>query len=387
MERIDKIGIAAWGSISALGINGEGAWERYRDNAHCFTKAGFSENSDWIAPLSGESQSQIDALAEEKLKYQQLDPSVRYAIAASRNAVQQAGWVGIDDLGINIGSSRGATTAFEKYHEQFLENGRQFTDPLTSPGTTLGNIAGWAASDLNVSGPAISHSITCSTAMHSIINAVVWLRSGHCTRFLAGGSEAPLTPFTLAQMKALKVYSRLDDQYPCRSMDLEKTQSSMILGEGAACFCLEKDTEGALAYVSGIGYGTEVMTHGASLSADALCLQRSMKMALNGHDPESVSAVVLHAPGTIRGDMAELEAIKAVFGTHKPLLTSNKWKIGHTFGASGALSMEMALLMLLHDQFIQPPYLAQQRQTAPLKKILVNGVGFGGNAASILMER
>src|SRR3546814_2855609 len=85
-----------------------------------------------------------------------------------------------------------------------------------------------------------------------------------------------------------------------------------------------------------------------------------MKMALEGHDPASVDVAVLHVPGTRRGDSAELSAIDAVFGTQKPLLTSNKWKIGHTFGASGALSLEFALLMLQHDRFIDVPYLSGQ---------------------------
>src|SRR3546814_15076224 len=82
----------------------------------------------------------------------------------------------------------------------------------------------------------------CSTALHAVINAVAWLRAGLCTRFIAGGSEASLTPFTLAQMKALKVYSSLDDPYPCRSMDPEKMRNTLILGEGAASFCLEAET-------------------------------------------------------------------------------------------------------------------------------------------------
>lgn len=387
MEPFTKIAIAGWGSVSPLGVNGEAAWASYQDTAHRFIKSTVGQQQEWIAPLSSAAAGLVSKLSEENLKYRQLDPSVRYAMAASREAVQQAGWSGIRELGINLGSSRGATTAFEKHHGQFLANQGRFTDPVTSPATTLGNIAGWTASDLQVQGPAISHSITCATALHAIINAVVWLQSGHCTHFLAGGSEAPLTPFTLAQMKALKVYSRLEDAYPCRSMDPEKTQNTMILGEGAASFCLEKERSDALAYISGVGYGTEPMTHGASLSADARCMQQSMKMALRGHDPRSIQVVVMHAPGTVRGDSAEINAIRAVFGTHRPLLTSNKWKIGHSFGASGALSIEMALLMLKHNRFIQPPYLPAREQTKSLGKILVNGVGFGGNAASILIEK
>jgi 3-oxoacyl-(acyl-carrier-protein) synthase len=95
----------------------------------------------------------------------------------------------------------------------------------------------------------------------------------------------------------------------------------------------------------------------------------------------------MHAPGTIKGDLTELRAIEKVFGEQMPLLTTNKWKIGHTFGASGILSLELALLMMKHDSFVGVPFAKQSKQIKPLRKILINAVGFGGNAVSILIEK
>jgi 3-oxoacyl-[acyl-carrier-protein] synthase II len=386
MQNIN-IAITGWGSISPLGINHAEVWQRYQDDEHCFTKALINAAPEWVARLCARNKAVTAALITANPKYNQLDPCVWYAMTAAQSAVNQAGWHGDATFGVNIGSSRGATTAFEKHHTQFIQSGTQITHPLTSPLTTLGNIASWTAAHLATTGPVISHSITCSTALHAVLNAVAWLRAGFCTRFLAGGSEAPLTAFTIAQMRALKIYSSLHNDYPCRAMDPEKKQNTMILGEGAACFCLETSpAAGALAYISGIGYGTETIDHGASLTADALCLQRSMQMALQGHALQSVDAVILHAPGTLKGDTAELQAIQQVFGLHTPLLTNNKWKMGHAFGASGAFSLELAMLMLQHNQFIQPPYLPQQQMIKPLKKILVNATGFGGNAVSVLLS-
>jgi 3-oxoacyl-(acyl-carrier-protein) synthase len=94
----------------------------------------------------------------------------------------------------------------------------------------------------------------------------------------------------------------------------------------------------------------------------------------------------MHAPGTIKGDLTEYRAIEKVFGESLPLLTTNKWKIGHTFGASGILSMEMAILMMQHNQFIGVPFVETQKQTKPIRKVLVNAVGFGGNAVSVLLS-
>jgi len=184
------------------------------------------------------------------------------------------------------------------------------------------------------------------------------------------------------------IYSQEDGPYPCRALDLEKTSSTMVLGEGAAAACLELGAkEGALAYIEGIGYATEPLKHGASLSADAQCLQRSMEMALKGIRPQGVDVVVMHAPGTLKGDSSEFRALQQVFGSRLPALTTNKWKIGHTLGASGMLSLELAVRMLQKQVFVGVPYVRETSRPARIRQVLVNAVGFGGNAVSILLGR
>src|SRR5690606_11620814 len=183
---------------------------------------------------------------------------------------------------------------------------------------------------LKAKGPEISHSITCSTSFHAILNGIAWIKSGMSDRFLVGGSEAPLTGFTVAQMKALKIYANQFENYPCKSLDLQKTKNTMVLGEAASVVCLEKNkTSKTLAKISGIGYATEILSHGISITQHAECLQKSMQMALKNTDKSSVDVIVMHAPGTIKGDVSEYRAIEKVFGNTIPLLTTNKWKIGH----------------------------------------------------------
>ncbi|WP_342773999.1 hypothetical protein [Muriicola soli] len=202
-----------------------------------------------------------------------------------------------------------------------------------------------------------------------------------------GGSEAPLTPFTLAQMKALKIYSEGSGPYPCRALDLEKTSNSMVLGEGAAAACLQLGVfPESLAIIEGVGYATEILEHSVSISANADCFQKSMRMALGDLSVSDVDVIVMHAPGTLQGDLSEYRAVESLFGDTIPLLTSNKWQTGHTFGASGMLSMEMAALMLRHQVFIPLPYSGEVPQARKLERILVNAVGFGGNAVSILLR-
>ncbi|QBN19145.1 beta-ketoacyl synthase N-terminal-like domain-containing protein [Flavobacterium nackdongense] len=378
------ISITSIASISPLGNDPKMIWENYKNNHHCFTEHFLDHKNTLVAKLDSDSNALVEDLRQSDVKYKSLDASVLYAMAASRQAIVNAGWTSSDGFGINIGSSRGATDLFEKHFQEYLETGKAQT--LASPTTTLGNISSWVAHDLQSTGPEISHSITCSTALHALLNGVAWLRAGMADKFLVGGSEAPLTDFTVAQMRALKIYSNSQDEWPCRALDLEKKQNTLILGEGAAVCCLEIGRkENAIAYVEGIGYATEILEHNISISAEATCFQKSMKMALGNTDLSEVDAIVMHAPGTKAGDLTEYKAIQKLFGTNLPMLTTNKWKIGHTFGASGMLSVEMAILMLQHQEFIGVPFAEVPKPRKQIRYVLINSVGFGGNAVSILL--
>lgn len=382
----EPIAITALSTLSSLGRNSDEVWRNYLLPDHFLRLNTFGNFSEYEAPLTFESKQLLDELRASDSKYKALDPSVLMAIWTARQAVKQANWKYKSDFGINIGSSRGATTLFEKHFKEFLETGTAQT--LASPSTTLGNISSWVAHDLQSTGPELSHSITCSTGLHAVLNGVAWLKAGMAKAFLVGGSEAPLTAFTIAQMKAMKIYAANSPaDFPCRAFDLEKTRNAMVLGEGAAAVCLELGVRtNALAYITGVGYATEILQHSVSVSAEAECFKKSMKMALQNASLEQVDAVVMHAPGTIKGDSSERKAIEHVFGESLPLLTTNKWKTGHTFATSGLLNMELAVLMMQNNQFINIPFGEKQNQTKDIKCVLVNAVGFGGNAVSIVLQ-
>lgn len=376
--------IASLASVSPLGNSSEEIWKNYKDPKHFISKQYFGENEAFVASLSKELKEEIEQLRITTPIFKNLDLSVLYAIYTSRRAIEIAGWKKGDEIGINIGSSRGATGLFEKYHQNFLETGKAET--LASPTTTLGNISSWVAQDIETTGPEISHSVTCSTGLQAILNGVAWLQAGMASKFLVGGSEAALTAFTIAQMKAMKIYASEDLDYPCRALDTEKIRNTMILGEGAGVITLQLNSENSIAKIAGVGYATERLNHPASISTNGECFQKSMKMAIGEMDLFEIDAVVMHAPGTVKGDQAEINAISALFGNNLPAMTSNKWKIGHTFGASGILSLELAVLMLQHQQFIPVTFSTISKAPKRLKNILVNAVGFGGNAVSILIN-
>ena len=319
-------------------------------------------------------------------RFQNLDKSVILAMISAQKAWVNTGWAKQDLIGVNIGSSRGATRLLEKSYRLFETEGK--SRPWTSPNTTLGNISSWVVQFLSIDGIHFSHSITCSTSIHSIFNGIAWLKSGLSTRFLAGGSEACLTPFTISQFEAMRIYSTKEEKYPCTPFDFGK--SNMVIGEGSGVIALENGTnKQALAEIIGIGFSTEKIKSNASICQQAGALQLSMKMAIGDYQKDDIDVIIAHAPGTKKGDKGEWNAISNIFERNIPLITSNKWIIGHTFGSSGILSIIFGIEMLRFQKFIDLPYININHgkdKTRPIKKILINSMGFGGNATSILIR-
>lgn len=378
----EPIYINSIASISALGCSKEEIWANYLQSKPLFQLVDFNSFEHWVSFLNESVNNDLKRVAHNEHRYKALDKTVLMALFVSR-IIGNSTLQGKSNFGINFGSSRGATKYFEDSYQHFLEQNSVST--YTSPSTTLGNISSWVAHDLQTSGPEISHSITCSTGLHAVLNGIAWIQAGFTSDFLVGASEAPLTPYTLAQLRALKVYTQ-ENSFPNRSLDLDKIKNTMVLGEAAAALHLSKISNNYIGKIIGIGFATEVLSSGTSISTEAICFQKSMKMALTTIDKNSIDAIVMHAPGTIQGDLTELKAIKNIFQNNLPLLTSNKWIVGHTFATSGLLSLELALLMLEKQKFIASPFYPQQLEK-PLHRIMINAVGFGGNAVSIVIEK
>jgi 3-oxoacyl-[acyl-carrier-protein] synthase II len=383
------------GSVSPLGADQEAVARAYRLGTPAFEPRAHQGELLAVGALPRQAEEQLQRLAAEKKAYQALDRSVLMAMYAARQAVAAAGWQNTSGLGVNVGSSRGATGLYEQYLEDYLATGK--VPAQASPVTTLGNVSSWVANDLQVQGPVISHSVTCSTALQALANGFAWLRAGLADRFLAGGSEAPLTPFTLAQMKAIGIYSPDPHHpFPCRPHNQER-RNTFVLGEGAAIFALEQwsgsttPPAGALVELEAVGFGFETIGSKTGISPEGLNFQLAIREALSrcpGQEP--VDLAILHAPGTIAGDSAERRALAAVFGDDQlPVITSNKLLLGHTLGASAALSVEYACQILQSQDYLPFPYpnLVANPPAKPINRILVTAAGFGGNAAAILLKR
>ena len=394
----ELIAITGCGSISPLGTERSAIYSNYLNQDTFLVNKNFNLKTYPVGSLSNISEKKIDKYILENPKLKNIDRTALMAIAAASSAFIEAGWAKNPDkiTGVNIGSSRGSTALFEKLHKEFIFDVEKKTSVFTSPLTTLGYISNHVASSLNIIGPVISTSVTCSTGIQAICNAIAWIKSGMASRFIAGGSEAPLTDFTIAQVDALCIYSKnIEGKYPCAPHSIsEKRNNTFVLGEGAAAFAIEKiniselKNYKPLGIIESVGFSFERPPTLTGINEDGSLIAASMKMALNNMiTTNEVDQIIMHSPGTYKGDEAEMNAINSIFKVERPNLFSNKWKIGHAYSASPALSLELGLICLQNNYSPSFPYKTSfNNHKKNIKKVMINATGFGGNAISIIVS-
>jgi 3-oxoacyl-(acyl-carrier-protein) synthase len=378
-QGVDKgLAILGYGFICAAGRETGDFFEAFRKN-----RAPFSDMEGiTVFPVK-------DSLISDHAAASGADRAVKLAMTAAEPCIAAAERHGRGKVLINVGSSRGATATWEREFSSFDREGK--VSVKASPYTTPGNISSFIASMLKERAINLDHSVTCGSGLQAIANAYAWIKSGMCELAIAGGTEAPLTPFTLAQMKTLKIVSKNTDPFPTRPLTSEEARTGMLLGEGAALFTLgpaDMHKDSALALISGLGTGHEYPHSPSGISSHGSALVQSMREAVNraGVKPDLIMA---HAPGTKNGDEAERKAIQEVFGKEMPRVFTNKHIIGHTLGASGTLSLITALSILERQEIPELPYAGWGRDTRPpsIRHILINATGFGGNAVSVMVSK
>lgn len=236
-------------------------------------------------------------------------------------------------------------------------------------------------------------STACSSAANAIILAANMIRNGEADIVVAGGSEC-ITKFHLNGFNALMIL----DKEPCRPFD--DTRAGLNLGEGAAYIVLESQSSARkraskpLAILAGYGNACDAF-HQTASSPDGEGVYLAMKEALEGVDPQSIDYINAHGTGTPNNDLSESIAMKRLFGNVPPV-SSTKSFTGHTTSASGSIETVICLLALKHQFLPVNLHWRNQMQegvtpvlcskpTKPIKRILCNSFGFGGNDSSLLL--
>jgi 3-oxoacyl-[acyl-carrier-protein] synthase II len=341
------------------------------------------------------------------------DRYTQLAMAAAKLAVVDAA-VELDKIadpnrfGVIIGSGIGGLKTLEDQHTVLMTKGPSRISPFMIPMMISNMASGMVSIEFGLSGPNFATVSACATACHAVGEAWRMIRYGEADAFLAGGSEGAIVPLGIGGFAAMKALSTRNDEPERASRPFDKDRDGFVMGEGAGVVVLEElehaRKRGANIYCELAGYGlTSDAFHMSSPLPNHEQAQRSMRIACAeaGVNLDEVDYINAHGTSTPIGDIAEVRAIKAVFGDHAKngmLISSTKSMTGHLLGAAG--SVELAVCVMAMRDGIVPPtinldnpdpecdldFVPHKAREKKVRVAVNNSFGFGGHNATLVAK-
>jgi 3-oxoacyl-[acyl-carrier-protein] synthase II len=341
-----------------------------------------------------------------------IDRASQFALAAAAQALAASrldlSTADRDRIGVYWGTGMGGAHALEDAYKHVYGAGEWRLRPLTVV-MAMNNAAGSnVAVRYGLRGPFANFSTACSSSAMALGEAMRTITAGRADAIVAGGSEALLTPGTLAAWQALRTLAPADAADPAASCKpFDKRRAGLVLGEGAAAFVLEEESQararGAPIHALLTGYGNSCdAAHMSRPDRDGQV--RAMREALieAGLEPDAIGYINAHGTATAVGDVVEAEAINVAFGAaaNDVPVSSTKSLHGHLLGGAGALEFAVALLalekgVLAPTAFLEQPDPAcrvrhvrlRAERIAPPRAVMSNSFAFGGSNVVLIAER
>ena len=339
------------------------------------------------------------------------DLFAQFALASAHQAISQAGLEGRFPLpertGVVIGSGIGGMQTYEENCSIYLTKGPDRVSPFFVPMFIPDIAAGLVSIRYGLKGPNYATVSACASSAHAIGESFNMIRHGAADAMVTGGAEAAITGLTVAAFANMKALSTRNDSPETASRPFDKDRDGFVLGDGGAMLVLESlehaERRGAQILGELLGYGLSAdASHITSPAEHGEGAQRAMRSCLEdgGIDLKDVGYINAHGTSTPQGDVAETEAVKAVFGdqARKLIFGSTKSMTGHLLGGAGAL--EFAVSLLAARCGIVPPTINQftpdpecDLDSAPNRKVerkvdvaLSNSFGFGGHNVTLAVR-
>jgi 3-oxoacyl-[acyl-carrier-protein] synthase II len=340
------------------------------------------------------------------------DLFAQFALAAANQAVSQAGLEGrfpsADRTGVIIGSGIGGMQTYEDNCTAYVTKGPDRVSPFFVPMFIPDIAAGLVSIRYGLRGPNYATVSACASSAHAIGDSFHLIRHGVADAMVTGGAEAAITGLTVAAFANMKALSSRNDSPETASRPFDRDRDGFVLGDGGAIVVLESlehaERRGARILGEILGYGSSADAfHITSPAEHGEGAQRAMRSCLaDGRiDPADVGYINAHGTSTEQGDIAETEAVKAVFGDQARRLVfgSTKSMTGHLLGGAGALEFGVSLLVARCG--VIPPTINQfhpdprcDLDCAPNRQVerrvdvaLSNSFGFGGHNVTLAVKR
>jgi 3-oxoacyl-[acyl-carrier-protein] synthase II len=407
-----RIVITGLGVVSSLGLEVENFWANILAGRNGISRVTQFDTTDYPCKIGAEIVDFDAAKLMDPKEARRNDRYTHFGFIAAMKAVADAGLKpeaeNSDRMGVITGSGIGGMHTYEQQLRILWERGPRKVSPFTIPSLITNMCSGLIAIKVGARGPNFAVVSACASSAHSIGEAFNTMRRGEADVMIAGGSEAAITPFSYASFCSMKAMSTRNDQpdRACRPFELDR--DGFIMGEGAGIVILETlahaQSRGAHIYCELVGYGascdafhiTQPDPEGRGLS---LAMNRALAVA--GVRPDEIDYINAHGTSTTYNDKFETFAIKQVFGDHarKLMVSSTKSMTGHLLGAAGAVEALICAKALQTGEV--PPtinyetpdpecdldYVPNVKRSAPLRVVLSNNLGFGGQNASLVLRR
>ena len=407
-----RVVVTGLGLVTPIGVGGKEVYDKLCKGVSGVGPITRFDDSELETKIAAEVKdfNPEDFIPKKEIK--RMDIFIQYALAAAHIAMQDAGLEITDEIadrvGTYIGTGLGGLPSLEYYHKVLLEKGPKKISPFFIP-MLIGNMAsGYVSMKYKAKGPCICVVSACASGNHSIGEAFKSVQRGDCDVAICGGTEANLTPLTVAGFNAMKALSTRNDEPEKASRPFDKNRDGFVVGEGAGIMILEElefaKKRGAEIYAEIVGYGaTSDAYHITAPDPDGDGARRAMEMALKDAkvSPEEVDYINAHGTSTKLNDYIETLAIKKVFGerAYSIPISSNKSMIGHLLGAAGAVESIFTVYTIKYG--IIPPtinleerdpdcdldYVPNTAREADVKVAINNSFGFGGTNAVLVFRR
>jgi 3-oxoacyl-[acyl-carrier-protein] synthase II len=408
-----RIVITGMGAVTPLGLDVETTWTNLlagKSGAATITTFDISKYDCRFACTVKDFEPKKHFFNEKDAR--RADRYSQLAMASAKEAVRHAGLnpdaLDLDRVGVLVGSGIGGLQALGEQDANLLTKGPGRVSPFMIP-MMIANMAGGLISmEFGFAGPNFAVVTACATSNNSIGEAWRLIRDDEADVILAGGSEAACVPLGMSGFAAMKALSTRNDEPERASRPFDRDRDGFVLGEGAGVVIVEelehakKRGANILAELTGYGLSSDAyhMTSpppGGTGAAKAM--QHTLKRAKL--TPDKIDYINAHGTSTPVGDVAETDAIKAVFGEHakKVAVSSTKSMTGHLLGAAGAAELIFCIKAI--EQNIIPPtinldnpdpncdldYVPHKAREQRIDVAMSNSFGFGGHNATVLVRR
>ncbi|MFF5440127.1 beta-ketoacyl-[acyl-carrier-protein] synthase family protein [Streptomyces achromogenes] len=347
-----------------------------------------------------------------------MDRAAQLAVVATREAVTDSGieLTGIDPyrIGVTVGSAVGATMGLDQEYRVVSNGGlldlvdHTYAVPHLYNHMVPSSFAAEVAWQVGAEGPSTVVSTGCTSGLDSVGHAVELIREGSADVMIAGSSDAPISPITMACFDAIKATTPRNDDPEHASRPFDGTRNGFVLGEGSAFFVLEElesaRARGAHVYAEIAGYATRSNAyHMTGLRPDGAEMAEAIRVALDEAriNGDAIDYINAHGSGTKQNDRHETAAFKKSLGDHayRTPVSSIKSMVGHSLGAIGSIEIAASALAMEHN--VVPPtanlhtpdpecdldYVPLTAREHRTDTVLTVGSGFGGFQSAMVLAR